>query len=295
MLSKLEVQYRDPNELYKIIRPLGKGGSGSVYLAQHRETGDMIALKRVYPSDLEEKNMIMNEIALTMSTKHPNIMNYFDTYETSDSIWMVVEVMEGCLYELIAQRAGNIPEKQIAFICHEILQGLKFVHRQHRIHRDMKSDNVLINSNGDIKLGDFGFAAQLTTEKQQRNTIVGTPAWMAPELIEGSGYDEKVDIWSFGIIAIELADGNPPYLKDPPMKALYKIVSSPPPTVSRPEKWSSEFNDFIHRSLQKNIAIRPSANELLDHAFFALHIHEHSKDEYTEFLRKWRPKVKLNN
>ena len=147
--------------MYEVVRRLGKGGSGLIFLANHRETAQAVALKQVCPADAEELALVKNEIALTMHSNHPNILTYYETYEDKNQIWMVVELMEGCLYELIAQRK-RIPERQIAFILHEILQGLCFIHRQHRIHRDMKSDNVLIDCYGSIKLGDFGFAAQLT-------------------------------------------------------------------------------------------------------------------------------------
>lgn len=146
-----------------------------------------------------------------------------------------------------------------------------------------------------MKLGDFGFAAQLTLEREQRNTIVGTPSWMAPELINGSQYNEKVDIWSFGIIAIELADGEPPYLHDPAMKALLNIVSKPPPTLQRPMSWSGAFNHFIARCLDKRPDCRASARQLLEHEFIVTNVQEDSLAQYTAFLQNWSPKVKVSN
>ena len=161
MLNQVEIKRGDPAEVYELVKKLGKGGSGLVFLARHRETGQTVALKQVNPSDDEEKELVKNEIALTLHSRHSNILNYFDTYEHKHSIWMVVELMEGCLYELIAQRAGKIPENHIAFICHEILQGLQYIHMQHRIHRDMKSDTLMIGSTGNVKLGGLEFTIQL--------------------------------------------------------------------------------------------------------------------------------------
>lgn len=148
---------------------------------------------------------------------------------------MVVEFLDGgCLTELIYNYFTKIDEDVIAYICREILLGLDFMHKKNKVHRDLKSDNILVNKEGDIKIADFGFATQLTAERQHRKSVVGTPAWMAPELILKKDYDEKVDIWSVGIIALELADGEPPYLRIPPLKAMYMISTQPPARLEDP-------------------------------------------------------------
>lgn len=127
-----------------------------------------------------------------------------------------------------------VPEHLISYIFREVLKGLASLHRQHRIHRDIKSDNILIATDGKVKLSDFGYAAQLTSEKDKRNTLVGTPCWMAPELIAGNLYDTKVDVWSLGIVALEMADGDPPFIKENPLKVLFMISSASPPRLKNP-------------------------------------------------------------
>ena len=278
--------YHDPRNDYEVVKMLGRGGSGQVFFARHRETGEGVALKMVSNYRPSELATIRNEIALTLSSQHKNILNYIMTYEYSDAIYMVVELMDGCLYDLI-KRTPSTPEPIISFICREILKGLKFVHKQHRIHRDIKSDNILISKDGLIKLGDFGFAAQLTQEQEQRVSVVGTPAWMAPELIMGEGYNHLVDIWSFGIIVLELADGKPPYLKDGPVKAFFNIVNKPSPTLAEPEKWTSEFNQFVNLALQKDPSCRPSASRLLKHDFIRMYRTHSARDDYAAFLNRW--------
>jgi len=144
---------------------------------------------------------------------------------------------------------------------------LNYLHSQNRIHRDIKSDNVLIHSNGTIKLADFGFAAQLTQSRNNRVTVVGTPYWMAPELIRGQPYDSKVDVWSLGIMGMEMAEGDPPYMEHPPLRALFLITTKGIPPVSRPEKWTENFKDFLNKNLTVEPQDRPTVAALLNHPF----------------------------
>lgn len=197
-----------------------------------------------------------------------------------------MELMKGNLTELVMDRAGNLPEKVMAYIAREILSGLLVLHNHHRIHRDLKSDNVLISAEGDVKLGDFGYAAQLTTEQNVRQTVVGTPSWMAPELVIGSNYDQKVDIWSLGIVMLELAEGEPPYLRENPMRALFYIASKPAPQLKNKRRWSSEYHDFVSKCLVKKPQDRSSATELLSHPFLQL-VEETAKEQFAEYITDW--------
>lgn len=173
----------------------------------------------------------------------------------------------------------SIKESIIAYICREILQALSFMHKEHRLHRDIKSDNILISHEGDVKIADFGFAIHLTSEQNKRTSVVGTPYWMAPELIRGLEYDSKVDIWSLGITAIEMAEGEPPLLNEPPLRALLLITTSPSPTLSSPSprglpngtniNWSSNFLHFLSQCLQIDPKKRSSADMLLMHPFMS--------------------------
>lgn len=149
----------------------------------------------------------------------------------------------------------------------QVLAGLEYIHSCHRLHRDIKSDNVLIGGDGSIKIADFGYAAQLTKGKTKRNTIVGTPYWMAPELIRGCDYDNKVDIWSLGIMLMELAEGEPPYMDYPPLRALFLITTRGIPGLENPDKWSSEMVDFLDKCLVTDPESRPSATDLISHPF----------------------------
>jgi len=180
-----------------------------------------------------------------------------------------MEYMDGgCLTDILEQFDElKMTEPQIAFVARETLKALSYIHSLHRIHRDIKSDNVLLTLSGQLKLADFGYAAQLTQKQQKRNTVVGTPYWMAPELIRGHDYGIKVDIWSLGIMVMETVEGEPPYMEFPPLRALFLITTKGIPPLKEPHKWSPEFNDFFSRCLDKDVEKRPDANTLLKHPF----------------------------
>lgn len=192
--------------------------------------------------------------------------------------------MTGNLTDVVIERAGIIPEKHIAYIAREILRGLGVLHSHHRIHRDLKSDNVLISTQGTVKLGDFGYAAQLTQENNVRQTVVGTPSWMAPELVGGNDYNVKVDIWSLGIVMLELADGEPPYLRENPMKALFNIVTKPPPEIQSKRKWSNNMKNFVRQCLIKEPNDRPSTIDLLSHPFLE-QVGETAQEQFAEYVQ----------
>jgi len=180
-----------------------------------------------------------------------------------------MEYMDGgCLTEILEQfDQMQMQERHIARVCLETLKGLIYIHSLHRIHRDIKSDNILMSLNGEIKLADFGYAAQLTKQKQKRNTIVGTPYWMAPELIRGQSYDTKVDVWSLGIMAMEMAEGEPPYMEFPPLRALFLITTKGIPALKDARKWTTLFRDFVGKCLEKEADNRIDSVELLKHPF----------------------------
>jgi len=177
----------------------------------------------------------------------------------------------------------ELNEGQIAHVCLSTLKSLSYIHAHHRIHRDIKSDNILLNSRGDVKIADFGYAAQLTQEQQKRRTVVGTPYWMAPELIRGHDYGTRVDIWSLGIMLMEMVEGEPPYMEFPPLRALFLITTKGIPALQSPENWSSELLNFYNKCIEKDVDKRPSADELLQHPFLK---HACTPEEFSPIIKQ---------
>jgi serine/threonine protein kinase len=189
------------------------------------------------------------ETAVMTMCANKNIINYTSSYYFKNCLFMFIEYMDGgSLTDIVYQYMGRIPDNVTAFILREILLGLNPLHQHKQIHRDLKTDNILINKRGEVKVADFGFAIQLTKEKQNRKSVVGTPAWMAPELIKKENYNELVDVWSVGIIAVELIEGEPPYLRLPALKAMYFISTKDAYRLNK-NKYSSDVCDFVEKCL----------------------------------------------
>jgi len=262
------VSKEDPTKLYTNMKKVGEGAAGEVFVATDTKKNRNVAIKKM---TLGSQNMklVLVEIGIMKDSHHPNIVDYIDSYIVDDQLWVVMEYMGGgCLTDILEQfEEIRMNESQIALCCKEVLSGLSYIHSLHRIHRDIKSDNILLSDGGEVKLADFGYAAQLTQQKQKRNTIVGTPYWMAPELIRGQAYDTKVDIWSLGIMGMEMAEGEPPYMEFPPLRALFLISTKGIPPLKEETKWSSEFKEFLAKCLEKDPEKRPSATEMLQHPF----------------------------
>lgn len=259
----------DPTLIFTNLEKVGEGSSGEVFKGVLKETGEISAIKIISLSGEEKLSSIKNEILMMKSSRHPNVVEHKGTFIKDDKLWVAMEYMDGgALTEVIS--ICQISEPQIACICKEILQAILAMHKGERIHRDIKSDNVLITIAGDIKLADFGYCVQLTEVADKRNSVVGTPYWMAPELIKGMDYGTSVDIWSLGIAAIEMAEGDPPYLEFPPLRALFLIATHGPPSLKEPEKWSDTFKNFLSCCLELDPQKRATAQELLDHPFLKL-------------------------
>jgi len=248
---------------------IGEGAAGEVFLATHNTTGSKVAIKKMEING-ENMKLLVTEIGIMKTSIHDNIVHYYDSYIVDDKeMWVVMEFMGGgCLTDILeAFDSVKMSETQIAFVCRETLKSLAYIHAMHRIHRDIKSDNILLGSDGSVKLADFGYAAQLTQKQQKRNTVVGTPYWMAPELIRGHDYGTKVDIWSLGIMVMEMAEGEPPYMEFPPLRALFLITTKGIPGLKESHKWSADFQAFFSLCLEKEVSARPEAADLLKHAF----------------------------
>ncbi|KAK0629765.1 kinase-like domain-containing protein [Bombardia bombarda] len=286
VMAKLKeaVSKDDPNLSYSKQKKIGQGASGSVYVAKVKETANsavareilrqqgakaQVAIKQMDLAHQPRKELIVNEIMVMKDSKHRNIVNFLDAFlrNNNSELWVVMEYMEGGALTDVIDNNPVITEEQISTICLETCRGLQHLHSQNIIHRDIKSDNVLLDARGNVKITDFGFCAKLTETKNKRATMVGTPYWMAPEVVKQKEYGPKVDIWSLGIMAIEMIESEPPYLNEEPLKALYLIATNGTPRLKKPEKLSKELKAFLSVCLCVDVKSRASARELLEHDF----------------------------
>jgi len=251
-------------DLYDDMEKIGEGAAGEVFIATSKQRNGPVAVKKMTINH-DNLKLLCTEISIMKSSRHPNIVEFLDCFTVDhNQLWIIMELMDGCLTDVLEQFPKvALNERQIALVCRETLKSLAYIHKNHRIHRDIKSDNILLNSLGEIKIADFGYAAQLTQEKQKRRTVVGTPYWMAPELIRGHDYGQKVDIWSLGIMLREMIEGEPPYMEFPPLRALFLITTKGIPPLNEEDKYSPQLVRFYSRCLEKEVEKRPTAEELL--------------------------------
>ncbi|XP_045456982.1 serine/threonine-protein kinase 10 [Melitaea cinxia] len=263
----------DPAENWDMVGELGDGAFGKVYKAQHKTTGQLAAAKMCVLDNEDDLADFTVEIDILTEVRHPNVVELHEAYFIDNKLWMLLEYCDGgALDSVMAELEKGLTEAQIAFVCREMCRGLEFLHARRVIHRDLKAGNVLATMLGGVKLADFGVSAKNKSTLQKHDTFIGTPYWMAPEVVlcetfRDNPYDFKVDIWSLGITLIEFAQMEPPNHEMTPMRVLLKIQKSDPPSLDQPSLWSKAFNDFIAKALVKDPEKRPTATELLKHEF----------------------------
>ncbi|GME91262.1 unnamed protein product [[Candida] boidinii] len=256
----------DPREKYIDLVKIGQGASGGVYTAHEVGNNHCVAIKQMELDRQPKKELILNEIIVMKDSRHKNIVNFIDSYLLKKDLWVVMEYMEGgSLTDIVTHSV--MTERQMGVVCRETLEGLRFLHSKGIIHRDIKSDNILLSINGEIKLTDFGFCAQINDYHTKRHTMVGTPYWMAPEVVAKQHYGPKVDIWSLGIMTIEMIEGEPPYLNETPLRALFLISTNGKPTLNDKDGLSQELQDFLDYCLEVDADKRYDALQLLDTPF----------------------------
>lgn len=263
---QMVVSTKDPRENLEQFVKIGEGSTGTVWIARDRGTGRQVAVKKMDLRKQQRRELLFNEVVIMRDYHHPNIVEMFDSYLVNDELWVVMEFLEGgALTDIVTH--SRMDEEQIATVCKQCLKALAYLHSQGVIHRDIKSDSILLAPDGRVKLSDFGFCAQVSQELPKRKSLVGTPYWMSPEVISRLPYGPEVDIWSLGIMVIEMVDGEPPFFNEPPLQAMRRIRELPPPKLKNVHKVSPRLQSFLDRMLVRDPLHRATAQELLAHPF----------------------------
>ncbi|XP_040920672.1 serine/threonine-protein kinase PAK 6-like isoform X2 [Toxotes jaculatrix] len=256
----------DPRMTLENFVKIGEGSTGVVCIARERHSGRQVAVKMMDLRKQQRRELLFNEVVIMRDYQHQNVVEMYRSALVEEELWVIMEYLQGgALTHIVSETRLN--EEQMATVCEGVLQALSYLHSQGVIHRDIKSDSILLTLDGRIKLSDFGFCAQVSKDVPKRKSLVGTPYWMAPEVISKTPYGTEVDIWSVGIMVVEMVDGEPPYFSDTPITAMKKLRDEAAPSVKNIHKVSPVLKDFLGCMLTRDTLQRSSAGDLLEHPF----------------------------
>ncbi|XP_073683585.1 serine/threonine-protein kinase PAK 6 [Garra rufa] len=263
---QMVVDKGDPRSYLENFVKIGEGSTGVVCIAREKHSGRVVAVKMMDLRRQQRRELLFNEVVIMRDYQHRNVVEMFKSALVEEELWVIMEYLQGgALTNIVSET--RLSEEQIATVCEAVLQALAYLHSQGVIHRDIKSDSILLSLDGRIKLSDFGFCAQISKDIPKRKSLVGTPYWMAPEVISKSPYGTEVDVWSLGIMVVEMVDGEPPYFSETPVAAMKRLRDEPAPTVRNVHQVSPVLKDFLDRMLTRDPLERASATDLLEHPF----------------------------
>ncbi|XP_056624793.1 serine/threonine-protein kinase PAK 6 [Triplophysa dalaica] len=263
---QMVVDKGDPRSYLENFVKIGEGSTGVVCIAREKHSGRVVAVKMMDLRRQQRRELLFNEVVIMRDYQHRNVVEMFKSALVEEELWVIMEYLQGgALTNIVSET--RLSEEQIATVCEAVLQALAYLHSQGVIHRDIKSDSILLSLDGRIKLSDFGFCAQISKDIPKRKSLVGTPYWMAPEVISKSPYGTEVDVWSLGIMVVEMVDGEPPYFSETPVAAMKRLRDELAPTVRNLHQVSPVLKDFLDRMLTRDPMERASATDLLEHPF----------------------------
>ncbi|XP_060773916.1 serine/threonine-protein kinase PAK 6b [Neoarius graeffei] len=263
---QMVVDKGDPRTYLENFVKIGEGSTGVVCIAREKHSGKQVAVKMMDLRKQQRRELLFNEVVIMRDYRHKNVVEMYKSALVEEELWVIMEYLQGGALTSIVSET-RLTEEQIATVCDAVLQALAYLHAQGVIHRDIKSDSILLTLDGRIKLSDFGFCAQISKDIPKRKSLVGTPYWMAPEVISKIPYGTEVDVWSLGIMVVEMVDGEPPYFSDTPVAAMKRLRDEAAPSVRNAHKISPVLRDFLESMLTKDPLERASASDLLKHPF----------------------------